>query len=408
MKPQQLYSQSAAMEPLLPTAAGKELDDLTSEVFLKAGSLSAQIPSPVVRTRAAELVQQMNSYYSNLIEGHKTLPRDIERALRNDFSDDREKRASQHLARAHIEVEKLMRSRLQNEPDLSIHSREFLCWLHQEFYQRLPEELHWSSDRAGKRYKIHPGMLRAFEVVVGSHQPPDHRALPRMLDHFDKSYSSKTIRFTGQLIALAAAHHRLAWMHPFGDGNGRVTRLYSQAWIIKANVDALGLWTLSRGLARQRKSYYAALSTADQRRWNDLDGRGNLSDRALADFCVFILKTMLDQIEFMTATFQFQNLSKRIDHYLHFGRAALPSRDRERMSRLLKAALQEGQIGRGRVGEIVGLRGTAARQVIRLCLREGLLDSASEKGPLSLAFSSETLESYFPKLFQDLPVDIDN
>jgi hypothetical protein len=87
----------------------------------------------------------MNSYYSNLIEGHKTFPRDIERALRQDYSENPIKRANQHLNRALIEVELLMRDRLKNEPDLSIHSMEFICWLHREFYRRLPDDLHWSS-----------------------------------------------------------------------------------------------------------------------------------------------------------------------------------------------------------------------------------------------------------------------
>ena len=90
-----------------------------------------------------------------------------------------------------------------------------------------------------------------------------------------------------------------------------VTRLYSHACIVRAKVDSLGLWTLSRGLARQRKSYYEHLQAADQTQWNDLGGRGNLSERALSSFCVFLLKTMLDQIEFMSGLFQFENLAKR-------------------------------------------------------------------------------------------------
>jgi hypothetical protein len=158
-------------------------------------------------------------------------------------------------------------------------------------------------------------------------------------------------------------------------------------------------------LARQRKAYYEGLSAADQRRWNDLDGRGNLSDRALAGFCLFILQVMLDQIEFMIGMLQFENLARRIDHHLQFELVKLAARDRERLSRLLRAALLEGEIERGRVGQIVGLRHSSARQIIRLALDEGLLDSPSEKGPLSLVFSSATLESYFPKLYQDVPAE---
>jgi hypothetical protein len=164
-------------------------------------------------------------------------------------------------------------------------------------------------------------------------------------------------------------------------------------------VDSFGLWTLSRGLAREREAYFRNLSAADERRWNDLDGRGNLSDRALSEFCCFILKTMLDQINFMSGLFQFDLLARRIDGYLQVERADLPTKDRERLSRLLRAALIEGELQRGRAGEILGMSSSGARAVIRLALREGLLDSPSEKGTLSIVFSSKTLESYFPKLY---------
>jgi Fic family protein len=398
----ELYVQPAAMEPLLPEAAGGVLADLTCEVFRKAGALSAQLPSATVRTRVANLVREMNSYYSNLIEGHKTLPRDIERALRDDYSTHPAKRANQHLSRAHIEVENLMLKRLEKESDLSIHSTEFLCWLHREFYSRLPDDLQFSADKSGKKYRIEPGALRGFEVDVGAHQPPHYKALPKIMERLQNFYGNGQIFSTQQLVALAAAHHRLAWIHPFGDGNGRVTRLYSHARLIRCKADSLGLWTLSRGLARYRKDYYEQLRNADSTRWNDLDGRGN---RGLADFCQFMLRTMLDQIDFMAGLLQLQNLSTRMQRYLHLEALDLDAKTRDRLARLLKAALVDGEIERGRVGEIVGLSSTSAREIIRLSLKEQLLDSPSEKGPLCLVFSSKTLESYFPKLFQDLPVE---
>jgi Fic family protein len=400
-----LFTQPASMEPLLAESSLPRLARLTSEILRQAGQLSSQVPSVIVRWRIARLVREMNSYYSNLIEGHRTLPRDIERALRQDYSSNPESRANQHLNRAHIEVETLMRDRLEKETELSIHSPEFLCWLHREFYSRLPDNLHFSRDRQGKEYRIEPGALREFEVEVGSHQPPHFGAVPVFLAHFASYYQSDRILQTSQLIALAAAHHRLAWIHPFGDGNGRVTRLYSHAWLIRCKADASGLWSLSRGLARHRDSYYQHLRDADNRRINDLDGRGNLSDRALGEFCRFILQTMLDQIEFMSGLLQLETLSTRLDRYLQFEVLTLKTKARERLARLLKAALLEGEIDRGRVGEIVGLRGTSAREIIRLAVSEELLDSQTERGPLSLVFSAKTLESYFPQLYQPLAID---
>ena len=108
---------------------------------------------------------------------------------------------------------------------------------------------------------------------------------------------------------------------------------------------------------------------------------------------------MLDQIEFMFGLFQFDVLATRIDRYLQIERLDLSPKDRERLSRLLRAALIEGELERGRAGEILGMSESGARVVIRLALDEGLLDSPSERGPLSLVLSSKTLESYFPKLY---------
>ena len=65
----------------------------------------------------------------------------------------------------------------------------------------------------------------------------------------------------------------------------------------------------------------------------------------------------------------------------------------------------EGDLPRGAVPAILGLKGTASRVIIRRALDEGLVGSPSEKGPLRIAFPSKVVESYFPQLFTDLQVD---
>lgn len=398
-----LYISPEAMEPLLPESSRAELAQLTCEILLQAGKLSGQVPSAITRSRIAVLVRTMNSYYSNLIEGHKTLPRDIERAQRHDYSADQAKRQNQLLTEAHIEVEKAMVERLRSEPGLSIYSQDFLCWLHGEFYRRLPDELHFSKDRSGRPYRIEPGAIRSFEVDVGRHQPPHYGALATFMSRFERFYSNADILATHQLVAMASAHHRLAWIHPFGGGNGRVARLHSHACLVRQGVDSLGLWTLSRGLARLRDEYYERLHAADQKRRNDFDGRGNLSDRGLGDFCLFLMRTMLDQIGFMAGLLELGGLCQRIERHLIFERLHLKSHIRERLARLLKATAINGEVARGSVPDLIGARETAARETIRIALAEGLVDSPTPKGQLSIVFSSQTLDSYFPQLFQDLP-----
>jgi hypothetical protein len=147
------------------------------------------------------------------------------------------------------------------------------------------------------------------------------------------------------------------------------------------------------------------LQAADQVRTSDYDGRGNLSDRALSEFCVFFLQQVLDQITFMVGLVEPFKLQERIESYLRFTRLDFDAKLREKLTRLLKALALQGETPRGAVPEILGLKGTASREVIRKALDEGLVRSTSEKSPLRIAFPNKVVEFYFPQLFTDLPVD---
>jgi len=390
------------MEPLLPVTRREVLAKLTCEILAASGRLTGQVHAPEVLRRIAGLVREMNCYYSNLIEGQKTTPRAIERALKQDFSADETQRNHQLLGLAHIAVEMLMLERLARET-VDVYGSEFICWLHREFYQRLPEPLHWAKTLSGQAYRIEPGRLRNFMVDVGRHTPPQFHALPRFLSRFTQFYSSKEIIATDRLAAIAAAHHRLAWIHPFGDGNGRVIRLHSQALMIHHGLAGDGLWTLSRGLARQRQRYYEYLQAADLGRRNDLDGRGNLSDAGLAAFCQFFLETVLDQIQFMSGLLGLPTLRTRVERYFQFETVHLKLY-REELMRLVRTLIDEGEISRTRVQEITGKGATVSAEIIKLGLREGLVDSPSPKGPLQPGFPPKILEFYFPQLFVDLPL----
>lgn len=399
----EIYRQPSAMEPLLPKGQSGRLSELTCGILKAAGRLAGQVHSPLVLQRVADLVREMNCYYSNLIEGHKTIPQDIERAMKRDFSHDQTQRDNQQLSLAHIAVEKLMEDRLASE-SVDVYSPDFICWLHQEFYSRLPEPLHWAATKGGKRYQIKPGRLRDFMVDVGKHTPPDFAALPKFLNRFHSVYGDKHILESDRLVVIAAAHHRLAWIHPFGDGNGRVLRLQSHAQLIRHGVAGHGLWTLSRGLARWQQRYYTSLEAADSGRRSDLDGRGNLSDAALADFCVFFLETMLDQIQFMSGLLGLPALRTRVERYFQFQALHL-ERYREELMRVTRTLVDEGEIPRTRVQSITGKAATVSAEIIKLGLEEGYFETPSPKGPLRVAFPAKIHEFYFPQLFLDLPVE---
>src|SRR5437867_1424160 len=93
-----------AIEPILRSDPDHSLEDLAFELVSLSGSVAGQL-HPAVRSGVGDLVRSVNCYYSNLIEGHNTLPHDIERALAHDYSTEPKKRNLQLEAVAHIEVQ---------------------------------------------------------------------------------------------------------------------------------------------------------------------------------------------------------------------------------------------------------------------------------------------------------------
>jgi Fic family protein len=383
-----------AIEPVVPTQRLQPLEDLACTVLESAARLSAKVREPL-RSQLAELTRWMHCYYSNLIEGQQTRVRDIEAALKQDFAAEPAKRDLQRLALAHLEVQRWAATQTG-----SPHTAEFIRELHRRFYAALPAEMRIATTASGAKTPLTPGELRDRDVEVGAHVGPPHELVPALLGHFQWRYESTDLSRLQRIIAIGASHHRIAWIHPFRDGNGRVVRLYSDAVIHQLGIDGGGLWSLSRGFARNRDEYYARLANADQERSTTSadDGRGHLSERALWDFCEFTLRTMVDQIAFMERLLDLDGLEQRIEHYVHVAEPAF-AKDADKVFLLLREALLRGQFARGEAGRIVGTGERTGRDLLGRTIAAGLLTSESPKTPVSLALPSKVLDSYFPQLF---------
>jgi Fic family protein len=383
-----------AIEPILPTQKLKPLEDLACTVLESSARLSARIREPL-HTDLAEITRWMHCYYSNLIEGQQTKVRDIEAALKKDFAHEPKKRNLQNLALAHLEVQRWA----QKSTDAP-HGQNFICSLHRRFYEALPAEMRVATTTSGGEVPLVPGGLRNSDVQVGTHVPPEHGLVGPMLSHLQNRYESPDLSRLQRIIAIGASHHRLAWIHPFRDGNGRVVRLFSDTLIRQLGIDGGGLWSLSRGLALFRKEYYARLSNADQERSSSRadDGRGHLSEIALWEFCEFILRTMIDQIAFMEKILDLNGLERRIEHYVHVGDPEV-GKQASRVFLLLREALLRGQFERGEAGRIVGASGRTGQALLSLTLKASLLASTSHRAPVKLALPAKVLDTYFPKLF---------
>jgi Fic family protein len=384
------------MEPLLVPEGSRHrtgLADLAVELAARSAGYRRSLPDGIVTT-LADLVRAMNCYYSNLIEGHDTHPVDIERALRNDYSAEPEKRNLQLEAKAHIAVQQWID---EGGPRGRIATMDAICEIHRRFGELLPEELLWiENPETGERMKVVPGELRKHDVKVGRHIPVSPGALPRFLARFERVYSK--LGKTDSILAVAAAHHRLLWIHPFLDGNGRVARLMSYAMLLEA-LDTGGIWSVARGLARAESTYKGHLAACDSTRRNDLDGRGNLSEEGLADFTRFFLQTCIDQVQFMGGLAEPDRLRDRIliwaEEEIRAG--SLPPKS----GKVLEALLYRGEVKRGEVADLLGTGERQARRLTAALLKCGVVKSESSRAPLHLAFPAKLAPRWMPGLFPE-------
>lgn len=381
------------IEPLLPEYGKDKLAERCITLLSLAGGLGVNLNKDILK-EISGLVINMNSYYSNLIEGNRTTPLEIEKAMSERFSEDPALRGKEYEHIAHIKVQKKIDKLLLDDKNFDICTIEFIRNIHKEFYENIPEEYRIIKDPNGNPFSIIPGKFREFDVIVGRHIPPSSKHIVDFLNKFCAKYATDKLSGTDRLIAAAASHHRLEWIHPFPDGNGRTARLFTHAYLLKSGVSNNDLWSISRGFARNREKYYAMLSNADEKRLNDYDGRGNLSDKRLYEFCMYFLELAIDQVEFMSNLFDFTNLFDRIRKYIENETDLKPA-----SFTILKEALIYGKLRRGDIPKLTGMPERTARRELKKLLDKGLLKSDTPKSAVKPAFPAEILEFYFPRLY---------
>jgi Fic family protein len=384
------------MEPLVLSEASRhrgELSDLAVELAAASSGCRRSLPPGIVAPLAA-LVRAMNCYYSNRIEGHYTHPVDIERAMKNDYSGDPEKRNLQLEAKAHVAVQSWIDDGGVKRRAATVGA---ICEIHRRFGELLPEQLLVVSDpESGRTVKVVAGELRRDDAKVGRHLAISPGAVPRFMARFEQAYSG--LGRSETILAAAAAHHRLLWIHPFVDGNGRVARLMSHASLLEV-LDTGSVWSVARGLARNAAEYKQHLMNCDRPRRNDLDGRGALSEEALAEFTKFFLKICLDQVRFLEQLVQPDRLRDRVllwaEEEIRAG--TLPAKS----GQVLEAVLLRGELPRGDVPVLLGASERAARRVVSALLDRRVLSSESTRAPLFITFPAALAARWMPGLFPE-------
>ena len=380
------------MEPMMPEDRLHRLENMAFDLYGKSQALATMLNVGICKS-VGDLMYPVHCYYSELIDGHHIYPANIRWAISNDLSDEPEIRDLQLEARAFTDVMRLIDDAEALSRPLS---RQFVLWVHAEFCKRLPEQLlNRTNTSTGENTLVAMGRFRDGDAQAGLRGSVPAVMLEQLMDRFEEVYASVPSR-AGQVMAVAAAHHRMLWMQPFYNGNGHIARLQSYACLRRLGIGS-GPWSLSRGLGRNVQQYYLRLQDADLPRRDGLDGRGNLSLKGLEAFCEFFLMACINEVDDMCRVFEPEALLRRIGLYCRDEVAA--GRLMKGSFNVLREALMCGAVERGRAPEITGYADRQARKVLKGLLDHGLLTSDSPKGAVRLAFPGHVLECWLPGLY---------
>lgn len=390
-----LYPEERMLEPL---------KELASQLVADCHRLGGQAGEPLVRALRPKL-RAMNSYYTNKIEGQHTEPAAIERALRKQFDADAALAKKQRLAIAHMEVEQELEKKVAGATPKNLFDAAFVQEIHGRLYRKLPE-----ADCVTDQGKpIVPGEFRRDDVTAGRHVAPPWKDVDGLMQAWAERYRGMA-GTEALLVGVSCSHHRLAWIHPFIDGNGRAARLHAHA-VLDAMGLTHGLWSPMRGLARTQERYYARLSSADLPRRNDLDGRGPLSQEELVEFARYFLEICVDQVRFMRERLDLASLKDRLRALLiHLEGKPWKIGSEKSIVKLdalepLHYVAMAGPLERARFIAMTGLGERTSRRILASLLDYGVLTAETTRAQVEFAVPLRSLRFLFPNLWPEAETD---
>ena len=373
-----LYESIRWLEPLLIDPVPADMVEMADQMLTLKGQLEALYPCETAE-RIGQLLQLTNSFYSNLIEGQYTEPKVIEQKARIK----RSAKQLTELATSHVYVQRAFERIVDREGPhgwADLFSVDFIPLIHRGLFRDASAA---ELQIEGLDTPMVPGQLRdvaQLNVSVGHHDAPAYQAVRPMLERMLMVYG-RIADPRYRLIAALADHHRLAWVHPFPDGNGRVVRMVTHLQLLKLGL-ASPLWSLSRGLAREHEAYYQHLAQADQHRHGDLDGRGQLSLKALQAFVRFMLRTCIDQMNYMLQALGRDALRARLERAVAFDERFVAAGIKPEAARALHILITQGAVLRNDFKVYMGLGERTAINQLKQLVQLGVVDSPSPKSRL--------------------------
>lgn len=261
-----------------------ELDNLRKKIII------SQTPPPVF-IQLKKIFHLLESIGSARIEGNRTtLAEYIEKRIQGVNRSDE----------SFMEIYNNERALEFIESNINNHKidRAFLS----EIHKIVTKDLLPPPKGEGTRY---PGEYRRINVgITGSaHNPPDASTVPAYMDELF-NFINRNDPPQYDLIKVALAHHRFAWIHPFDNGNGRVVRLLTYAMLLKYGfkVQMAGrILNPTAVFCNVREEYYRFLSEADEG-----------SERGLLNWCEYVLGGLAREINKVDKLLDYRFLQNNI------------------------------------------------------------------------------------------------
>lgn len=255
---------------------------LTGVIFelekLRVKKLGGPVP-PHVFFQIKDIFQMLESLGSARIEGNNTtLAEYIEKVIEN-----RSKKIVADEKFKEIEnIEKSIAFIEENIDRMTKFDRAIIS----EIHKILVDELTLPPTGEGSRY---PGMLRPINVSIqkSSHTPPEAIKVPELFDEL-MEFVNQPLKTQYHLLAIALSHHKMAWIHPFDNGNGRLVRMFTYALLIKQGfqVKSGRILNPTAIFCMDRNKYYEMLALADSEE----------EDNVL-EWCLYVLEGLRSEIE---------------------------------------------------------------------------------------------------------------
>ena len=244
---------------------------------LRSRELSGTTP-PWIFFGVKNLFQTVESVISTHIEGNNTTIAAYVEAAR---SIDKKIKVSEKIKMI-LNLENAIKDIEKEVDSNTVFDKEFILSLH----KKVVGGLNASHDGEGD---AHPGAYRHDhrEIQNSQHVLPQHTDLRDLMDQLI-SFINTPVPHTMELIKIAIVHHRFVWIHPFGNGNGRVVRLLTYAMLARAGYidkDGARLLDPTAVFGSNKLTYYDKLSGAD-----------DLSEQGATDWCEYMLFGLTQEI----------------------------------------------------------------------------------------------------------------